>query len=293
MRLNDGKPKRVLLLGGSGLLGTAIIPALQGAGIEVLAPTSGELDIRDLEALRSRVADARPDLLFNTAAEASVDRAEKDPDRAYRINALGAHNAALAAAEADIPLTHISTDYVFSGVSRRTPYQEHVPTGVPPNHYGRSKLQGELLVRATWPRHFIVRVAALFGPGRRDFVDWVLESASPEKPLTIVCDRFVTPTWTEDLARQLLVLIGTPFFGTYHATGHGPASWFELARSALELRGEDPAGVVAVPDTDLPTPPHRAPYTCLENHLLRLRGLDRMLPWREALQRYLGGAKHD
>jgi dTDP-4-dehydrorhamnose reductase len=291
MRLNDKLPGRVLMLGGGGLLGTAMIPALEGAGVEVLAPPSGELDVRDLGALRARVAGTRPDLIFNTAAEASVDRAEKDPDHAFQVNGLGAHNAALAAAEAEVPLVHISTDYVFSGVGRRAPYQEHDPTGVPPNHYGRSKLQGELLVRATWPRHFIVRVAALFGPGRRDFVDWVLADASPDKPLTIVADRFVTPTWTEDLARQLLALIETPYFGTYHATGHGPASWFELARSALELSGRDPAGVVAVPDTELPTPPRRAAYTCLDNHLLRMRGLDRMLPWRDALRRHLSGAR--
>ena len=291
MQLTDGLPARVLMLGGKGLLGTAMVPALEQAGVEVAAPGSAELDIRDLDALRARIAEVRPALLFNSAAQASVDQAEKDPDPAFEINAIGAHNAALAAAGANIPLLHVSTDYVFDGKDRRTPYREHEPTGVPPNQYGRSKLQGELLVRSSWPRHFIVRVAALFGPGRRDFVDWVLEEATPDRPLTIVADRVVTPTWTEELARQLIALMATPYYGTYHATSPGPTSWYDLARTALELSGADPAGVVPVPSARLPTPPHRAPFTALENHLLRLRGLERMRPWKDALRLYLARSK--
>jgi dTDP-4-dehydrorhamnose reductase len=280
---------KVLVLGGSGLLGAALCPVLREAGFEVLAPSSRELDIRELEALRARVADAAPDLLVNSAAQSKVDQAALEPDLTFQVNAIGAHNAAIAAAEAGIPLVHISTDYVFDGASR-TPYREHDPTGVPPNEYGRSKLQAEQLVRHLWPRHFIVRVAALFGAGGRpDFVDWVLKRADPAAPLTIVSDRTMTPTWTADLARQLLALIRTPCWGTYHATGHGPASWFELAREALTLAGRDPGGVV--PIADLPSPARRAPYTALDNHLLRLRGLDTMLPWREALARHLAGRR--
>jgi len=282
------KPGRALMLGAGGLLGGVLAPALRGAGVLVDGPGSDELDIRDLDPLRRRVSDGKPDLLLNLAAESSVDQAEQDPQRAFEVNAIGAHNAALAAAEAGIPLVHVSTDYVFDG-ARRSPYQEFHPTGVPPNHYGRSKMQAELLVRHCWPRHFIVRVAALFGEGgRRDFVDWVLAEADPARPLTIVADRFVSPTWIVDLAGQLLALIQTSLFGTYHATGHGVTSWFELARSTLELSGKDPAGVVAVTDQELGSPVRRAPYTALDNHLLRLRGLDTMLHWRDALARRLG-----
>jgi dTDP-4-dehydrorhamnose reductase len=289
MRLHR-PPRRTLLLGGRGLLGTALIPALEGAGIEVRAPSSAELDLVELAALRRAVEREQPDLIINSAAQSRVDRAEQDPEPAFRVNAVGAHNAALAAAEGDLPLVHISTDYVFDG-GRREPYREFHPTGTPPNHYGRSKLQGELLVRHSWPKHFIVRVAALYGPGRADFVDWVLASADPARPLTIVDDRLTTPTWTEDLAGQLLALIDTPCYGTYHASGHGPASWFELARRALELTDRDPLGVQPIPDAELTCDvARRAPNTALDNHLLRLRGLDTMLPWQEALARYLASA---
>lgn len=282
--------QRVLMLGAGGLMGTALRPELERAGIAVDGPPSQELDIRDLDGLHRRVADGRPQMLLNLAALSSVDRAEREPDLAYAINSVGAHNAALAAQEAGIPLLHVSTDYVFDGM-RCTPYREFHGTGEPPNHYGRSKLHAELLVRDTCRRHFIVRVAALFGEGRPDFVDMVLQRATDvDHPLTVVADRFVSPTWTVDLARQVLGLMHTPYFGTYHATGHGVASWFELARSALELSGHDPRAVVAIPDLDLASHVVRAPYTVLDNHLLRLRGLDTMLTWREGLTRHLSGA---
>jgi dTDP-4-dehydrorhamnose reductase len=289
MKLHHEKPERALLLGGRGLLGVSAAAALRAAGVEVIAPSSEELDLTDLGALRAFADRTQPGLLINSAAQSKVDLAEQEPEPAFRVNALGAHNAALTAAEGDLPLLHISTDYVFDG-ARRDPYREHHPTGTPPNQYGCSKLQGELLVRDTWPKHFIVRVAALFGPGRADFVDWVIENADPAQPLTIVDDRYTTPTWTEDLARQLVSLIETPYYGTYHASGHGPTSWHALARRALELSDRDPAGVRAIPDAALKSDVAvRAPYTALDNHLLRLRGLDTMLPWDEALARYLRG----
>jgi dTDP-4-dehydrorhamnose reductase len=280
---------KILLLGGSGLLGTALQRAGQRSGIQLWAPRRDEVDICQLDLLQQAVQTLSPRLLLNAAAQASVDQAQKDPAQAFAVNALGAHNCALVAAEAGLPLMHISSDYVFDG-ARREPYREYHFTGTPPNEYGCSKLEGELLVRQHLAQHFIVRVSALFGEGGRpDFVDWVLEKADPAAPLRIVADRFTSPTWTDDLAQQLLVLASTPFFGTYHAAGQGVASWFELARSALALSDRDQRGVVPVLDMELESVARRAPFTALENHLLRLRGLERMRPWREALRLRLGG----
>ena len=286
----DPDIKTVLLLGGSGLLGSALAPALQGAGVAVIAPSSSRCDITDLAAVRDAMRETRPELVINCAAQSSVDQAELDPDGAHAVNTLGAHNVALAAAAAAATLCHISTDFVFDGAARE-PYREHDPTGTPPNFYGRSKLQGEALVRQTLGQHFIVRVASLFGQGRRNFVTWVLQDADADAPLTIVADRFMSPTWTGDLCRQLLVLLETPYYGTYHAAGAGVTSWYELAQEALVQDGKDPRGVVPVADAQLPSAARRAPYTPLDNHLLRLRGIHRMLPWREALAEFLGGAR--
>lgn len=279
--------QRVLVLGGSGLLGTALVPAFEEAGVASDAPPRAELDLLDLEALRRWLRERPAELVVNLAAQSKVDQAEQDPGRAFALNAAGAHNAALAAAEAGAAILQISTDYVFEGM-RRTPYREYHETGTPPNVYGCSKLAGEQLVRATTPQHFIVRVAALFGDGGRpDFLDWVLSSAAPRSPLRIVADRFVSPTWIVELSHQLVALARTPYFGTYHAAGVGAASWYELARSALLLAGKDPEGVIPVPDHELASVARRAPYTCLEDHALAVRGLLTMRPWREALAEFL------
>jgi dTDP-4-dehydrorhamnose reductase len=282
----NGDPKRALVLGGSGLLGAALVPALRRSASEVFIPSHSQADLRDLDALRAQLRDARPEVVINCAAQSKVDSAEQHPDEAFLTNAVGAHNLAVACAEADVPLMHISTDYVFDGV-RQTPYREYHDTGLPPSQYGQSKLAGERLVREVWSRHFIVRVAALYGDGRPCFLRWVLEKADPAAPLRIVADRFVSPTWTVDLARQLLVLLRTPFYGTYHAAGRGVASWYELARTALQLAGRDPEGIVPIPDAELQSVAPRGVYTALENHLLRLRGLETLVPWREALAEYL------
>ena len=283
----DPKIEAVLLLGGSGLLGTALAPVLLDAGLALDMPTSRECDITELESVRQRIDQLRPQLVINCAAQSSVDQAELAPERAYAVNAVGAHNVALAVAGAGpITLCHISSDFVFDGTAR-TPYGEYQPTGTPPNHYGRSKLLGEQLVRHTTAQHFIVRVASLFGEGRRNFVTWVLGDADPQKPLRIVADRFMSPTWTGDLCDQLLALVETPYFGTYHATGHGVTTWYELAWQALKLAGKDPAGVAPVADVQLDSPARRAPYTPLENHMLKLRGIDCMLPWQEALAQFV------
>jgi len=280
------QPSKALLLGARGLLGAAFITQLRQDNVDVAAPSHGELDICDLQALRRYVAEQAPQLLINAAAQSQVDRAETEPDEAFTVNAVGAHNVALAAAEADITAVHVSTDYVFDG-NTRCPYREVDPTGRPTGVYGESKALGEQLVRQCCRKHFITRVAGLFGPGRRSFVDWVINNADPQQPLTIVADRFVSPTGTVDAVRQILALAATPYYGTYHCTGHGVASWYQLAHTALRLAGKDPDGAIAIPDTQLKSVAPRPAYSALENHLLKLRGLDTMQPWEEALEQYV------
>ncbi|MFH1131463.1 MAG: dTDP-4-dehydrorhamnose reductase [Pseudomonadota bacterium] len=284
-------PTRILLLGGNGLLGTALRQILGAEGMDVHVPTSSEVDIRDLESIQIALAKSSADLLINSAAQSNTGRAEEEPELAFAVNADGARNVALASKKAGIPLVHVSSDYVFDGKAKR-PYKETDPTGVPPSVYGQSKLKGELLVRKTWPQHFILRVASLFGEGGRpDFVDWVLEKADPQKPLTIVADRIVSPTWTFDFARQVRVLVRTRFFGTYHATGQGGCSWYDLACSALKLSGRDPSGVCPVPDSELKSNVVRPVFSALDNDALRALGLDCMRPWEEALAMHLHGRK--
>lgn len=281
--------KSTLLLGASGLLGSAVASHWKSAGLELHAPSHQLVDLRQLEHVEGAIQGARATLVINCAAESSLERAAQDPDAAYAINVLGAHNVALACAKNGVPLAHISSDYVFDGRSRQ-PYRELDETGQPPNIYGRGKKEAEALVRQTTAQHYILRVAALFGPANRpDFVDWILEKSDPKAPLTIVADRRISPSYTLDVARQLQRLVGSPYFGTYHCSGHGDASWFELATAALQLSGRDVAGVRPVPDSALKSSVVRPRYTVLDNYNLRLRGLDEMRPWRQSLKEHLKG----
>ena len=278
---------RVLLLGGYGLLGTALFDELSHHGADVARPCKEACDVRDLAALRRALADHEADLVINSAAFLKVADAEKNPKMNTEVNALGAHNVALAAADADVPLVHISTDFVFDGKTHR-PYTEVDPTGdLPPNRYGRAKLWAEQLVRHCWRKHFIVRVAAIYGPAAPTFVDWAIQNADPQKPLTVVRDRFCSPTSSVELAHQIRVLAETPYFGTYHAAGRGLCTFFELACAAVELSGNDPAGIVPVTDDQLNESVRRAPYTALDNAALRHRGLEVLSPWRQALAAFV------
>jgi len=279
-----------LVFGASGLLGYALGPALRMRGVRVTAPRSAEVDITDFGAVAATIDEDRPHLVINLAAESGVDRCEVDPDRAFRVNALGPHNLALACAAADIPLLHVSTDYVFDGRQTR-PYRESDPTGTPPNTYGQAKLLGEVLVRRHARRHYIVRVAALYGAGRQDVVDWLIEGADPKAPLPLIVDCALSPTWTVEVAEQIVAILETPYYGTYHATGDGTCSWYDVARVVLENQGGDPDGIRGVKGADLGRPARRPTYSVLENHHLRLRGIDRMGPWRPALERYLATRK--
>lgn len=284
---NLKSPPRILVFGGHGLLGSSLIPELQKMQIQIISPLHREIDITEWEALCKYVNDAQPDILINLAALSNVDQCEQKIELAFTVNCVGAHNIALCAAERDIPLLHVSTDYVFDGKLGR-PYCEHDFTGVPPNQYGRSKLEAEQLIRETCRKYFIVRVAALYGHGSRPgFIDWVLQSANSSAPLRIVSDRFVSPTWTFELSQQICLLMQTPFYGTYHAAGQGSASWYEFAKHALMLSGKDPEGIVPILDKDLKSGAIRAPFTALENHMLKLRGLNKMSHWSDALASFI------
>ncbi len=189
---------RVAVTGAAGMLARALVPALERAGNEVLAPRESDADVTRYESLRAALEPFRPDWVAHLAAFTRVDDCESDPDLAFRVNGLGARNAALAAAAAGAAVLALSTDYVFDGRATR-PYREYDSPG-PLSTYGRSKWAGEEAVRDVAPRHVIVRSAWLFGAGGANFVDAILRKARHGEPLTVVDDQRGAPTWTEDLA---------------------------------------------------------------------------------------------
>lgn len=298
---------KILLIGANGQLGSDLCVALAAhdvtpvtrAGIDTKCGPSLAGDVLQPAQMRDLIAQAQPQLVLNTTAFNKVDAAEQDANEALRVNGYAAQQLALLCREADVPLMHISTDFVFDG-AKRAPYVERdLPN--PLSAYGTSKLAGELLVRAAWPKHYIVRTCGLYGVAGSsgkggNFVNTMLRlardgaTAPQPKPLRVVEDQICTPTATKDLAGQIARLIetgaDTEAYGTYHINNHGSCSWYEFAREIFKLAGLAP-DLQPTTSKAFNAPATRPPYSVLENANLQKLGIDQMRDWHDALADYL------
>jgi dTDP-4-dehydrorhamnose reductase len=281
---------RVLVVGALGQLGTDSVRAFEEAGYETIGPDRDRLDLAKAEEVAGFIAGIDPEVVVNAAAMTDVPGCETDPIGAYIANALGPRNLAIAAAATGARLLHVSTDYVFDG-AKRTAYTENDLPG-PLNAYGNTKLSGEYFVLAHAPGSVVVRTSGLYGrapcrgKGGRNFVQSMLGFARDRGEARVVTDEVVTPTYTVDLARQLVAIARADIAGVVHATCRGECSWYEFAREIFDLSGLSPRLVEAT-TADFPSTVTRPRYSVLANDRLRAAGLDRMRPWREALASYL------
>jgi dTDP-4-dehydrorhamnose reductase len=240
------------------------------------------LDITDRTAVRSVMEAVRPDVVIHGAAWTAVDACESDPDRAYRVNAMGTRHMAEGAGVVGAHLVYISTDYVFDGTSPR-PYREW-DTPNPLSVYGCSKRGGELEVG---PGATIVRISWVAGAHGANMVRTVLRLAAGPGPLRFVDDQRGSPTFTADLAGVVTVLATERLPGLFHVTNQGVTSWYEFAGAVLAAAGHDPAMVEPITTADL-DPPRPAPHpanSVLDNAALRLSGFPLLPDWHEALDR--------
>ena len=210
--------KRILLIGGSGQLGTAIQQRWKDC--EIVAPGRAELDIEQSDQVRETIERVRPDVLINAAAFHDVDRCEDEPQRAFEINALAVGAAAAHARDCGAAFVTISTDYVFDGAASAPYTEDRAPR--PLSVYGVSKLAGEYLAQCVGARAFVVRTCGLYGPAtanrrRQSFVERVLSQNANDAPLRVVYDVVASPTFAGDLADALTRLIETETYGLYHA----------------------------------------------------------------------------
>ena len=233
---------RVLVTGTQGQLVRSMIEKSSGwPEIEVMAVGRPEVDFEVPGSLARAIEALRPDAVVNAAAYTAVDQAEDEPERANRINADAAGEAAVAACKIGAPIIHISTDYVFDG-TREGAYAEDAspaPIGV----YGRSKLTGEERVRAAQPDHLIVRTAWLYSPFGRNFVKTMMTAAGERDSLTVVDDQRGSPTSALDLADAILRVLDqwrrgsrTGLGEIYHVAGTGETSWCGFAQEIMRER---------------------------------------------------------
>lgn len=256
-------------------------------GDEVELAGRPELNLAIPGSARAAILAAKPDLVVNAAAFTAVDLAETEEAAARRINADGAGEVAAAARELDVPVIHISTDYVFDGRAT-APYVETAATN-PLGAYGRTKLAGEEAVRAANPDHLILRTSWLVSPFGRNFVRTMVEVGRQRNELKVVADQHGSPTSALDLADAILVIARRWVTGdrvglgeTYHLAGSGIASWFDLA---VAVQQEARTGTIVNPiaSIDWPTPAARPAYSALDSSKFA-RDFGFVMPdWRQSL----------
>lgn len=285
--------KKVLVTGCNGQLGRAIQKEYVGDVTFILTDVAeGEgitsLDITDIDAVMSVVLAQKPDVIINCAALTNVDGCEKMWDLAYKINAIGPRNLAIAATAVGAKLVHVSTDYVFAG-TERTPRTEF-DTPDPISAYGKTKLEGEQFVRQFAEKFFILRTAWLYGDGK-NFVKTMVRVAKTHDEVSVVCDQFGSPTSAVELAKMIHFLEGTDNYGIFHATCEGETNWADFTETFYAKLGIT-AKVNHITSEEYakmnPEAAKRPAYSNLDNYMLRLT-TDQfaMANWEDALDVYL------
>lgn len=282
---------KIAVIGSNGQLGSDLVVAFTKNGDEVCALTHTDIEISDFDSVSRTLEELWPQVIVNTAAMHHVENCEREPEKAFAVNARGPKNLAVVARTLDAVLMQVSTDYVFDG-SKRSPYVEDDAVR-PLNAYGITKLAGEHFVRCTTDRHFVIRTSGLYGKepcrakGGLNFVELMLKLARERGEVHVVDSEVVTPTLTEELAEQLVLLSRSDCWGLYHATAEGSCSWYEFAREIFALTDTRVNIKVAAPN-EFPSRVPRPKYSVLENRRLKSYGLNVFRPWQDGLREYIG-----
>ena len=278
---------RIAITGAAGQLGQDMMTEL-AAHHDCHGISRTAADVTDFATLSRCVAAHRPDLVIHSAAYTDVDGCERDPDRAYRVNAVGTWNVAAAANQCGAAVAVIGTDFVFDG-EKREPYTEFDATN-PLSHYGASKQAGEQAALRANPRTYVIRTQWLYGVHGRNFPYAILRAAARGE-VRVVADQVGAPTYSPDLARMIGRIIETPRYGIYHANNAGACSWYDFAVELYRLAGLDTAIIRPIPSAQYPTPTRRPAYSVLRRHALELMGLDDARPWQEAAREFIEAAR--
>lgn len=282
---------KYFITGTGGQLGFDVKRELIQRGVpesDIAAPRSSELDITNAEAVENYVENFRPDVIFHCAAYTNVDGAESDAENCYKINVEGTKNLVQAAEQVDAKIVYISTDYVFDGENPE-PYEVNDKAN-PQSVYGKTKYEGELAVQK-YPKHFIVRIAWVFGLNGHNFVKTMLKVAKNHTEVSVVDDQIGSPTYTVDLARFLVDLAESDKYGIYHATNEGFCSWADfteeiyrdadISTKVKKVSTEEYIKIAGHPQAKRPH------YSRLGKDSIEKNGFDKLPTWQDATKRYI------
>ena len=273
--------KKIWITGAEGHIGTALLDLLEGVEYQLLPTDIEEVDITKIDEVTQFVHVNRPDVVINCAGLTDVQECENNVDEAYRVNAIGVRNVALAANEVNAKVIQISTDDVFDKESR-VPYNEFDNVH-PRTIYGKSKEAGEKILTQLLNRFVIIRSSWIYGIGI-DFLEEVLRNVGQGKTMEVPNNQYAAPTSAKELAKVIRYFIDNEEYGLYHVVCPGSCSRYEFARTILEYSGK--AGEldlypVVIEDSARPT------YSVLDNMMLRLTGIEEPKDWKAALKEYL------
>jgi dTDP-4-dehydrorhamnose reductase len=275
---------KILLTGSTGQVGSALRPALAPLG-EVRAIDRQGLDLLDPQAIRRALAALKPDIIVNAAGYTAVDRAERDEDAAFAVNARAVQELARAAKSLGALLVHFSTDYVFDG-EKPTPYVEtDLPN--PLSVYGSSKLEGERAIAASGCRHLVFRTSWVYAPRGRNFVHAILAAARAKPELRVVDDQRGAPTSSEAIANAVVQVLSSPGLeekpgGIYHLSAAGATTWHGFATEILKAKGLG-TPVAAIRSDQYPAAARRPKNSLLDNSRVRATFGVAMPDWRQSL----------
>lgn len=266
---------RVWINGASGQVGKAIVEALDCTEYEVMA-SDKDIDVTDLAQVTSFCDIDYPDVIIHCAASSNYGSDNNDIETTYKVNTLGARNAAIAARRVNAKLIYLSTDDVFDGLEGHPLNEFDFPK--PVSVYGKSKLAGEQFVRELCPKHLIVRSSWIYGHTENNFAHTVIEKAKSNKKVEVAVNELSSPTSAKALADFIIKLIDTTEYGIYHASCEGVCSRYEFAKEVLKYEGIDAEVVPVVLEHPV--------NTMLDNLMMRMTGIYKMPEWKDALKEF-------
>ncbi len=273
---------QILLLGGSGILGSEVLRLIVLEGHDHVAPTSTDLDIGDKKELFKFISNLKPSWIINCAAWTNVDSAETSFKEAREINSIAVGNLGTAAGLFGCKVIHISTDYVFDGESSK-PYDESSPVK-PVNKYGESKLQGENFLLLAAPDSYVIRTSWLYGTSGKNFMKTIAGKAIKNEEARVVNDQIGSPTSARDLAGAIISIVNNePKPGIYNYSNEGSCSWFEIAQRIYERVGANPALVSPISSDSLNLIANRPRYSLLSKEKWKSSGLAMVPRWEDSL----------
>ena len=274
---------KLLVTGVKGQLGHDIVNECKEQNIEAVGVDVEEMDITDAKKVAEVIKEGNYDAVIHCAAWTAVDKAEDEVELCTKVNVDGTRNIANICKELDIPMMYFSTDYVFDGQGE-TEWKEYDERD-PLNVYGQTKYEGELIVE-TLPKHFIVRIAWVFGVNGNNFIKTMLRLGKERGAVSVVNDQIGSPTYTYDLSKLVVAMVQTDKYGIYHATNEGLCSWYEFACEIFKQAGLK-IEVTPVDSNAFLAKAKRPNNSRMSKEMLDQNGFNRLPTWQDALSRYL------